>query len=49
MTCFYLVPNEEAKGPGIKVYPQSITTSKDKSETFTLETEKAAKSGKFFY
>jgi hypothetical protein len=40
------VPNEEPKGPGISVFPQSITTHEGSKITFTLETIREANSSK---
>ncbi|CAG2120644.1 unnamed protein product [Medioppia subpectinata] len=37
------VPNEEPKGPGITVFPQSITTHEGSKITFNLETIRSAK------
>lgn len=41
----FSVPNEEPKGPGINVFPQSITTHEGSKVTFNLETIRNATSG----
>lgn len=42
------VPNEEAKSPTFKTFPQSITIAQGQTAVFTCETDKAPTRGSFY-